>query len=336
LTHKKPTIYDLAELAQVSASTVSAILSGTWRQRRISDETARRVQQLAQAHQFNINRQASGLRKMRSGMIGMIVPLHDNRYFSSMSQTFERLARERRWCPIVACTLRDPELELETVNTLISYRVEYLVVAGATDPDSISRLCSSHGVAHVNVDLPGTLTPSVISDNRWGAERLTQALIARSTPIAEPLRDRIHFLGGLATDHSTRSRIDGFITAVQASFGGFDAAQVDTCGYEADLAEQAIGRLIHRLGGLPRGLLVNSTIAFEGVLRVLKTIAPDELRQTAIGCYDWDPFATCLSFPLLMVRQDVDTMIGEAFKIIDSGVFECDKVIEIKPLLMLE
>jgi LacI family fructose operon transcriptional repressor len=336
MTNKKSTIYDLAALAQVSASTVSAILNGTWRQRRISADTARRVQHLAQAHQFNINRQASGLRKMRSGMIGMIVPLHDNRYFSSMSQTFERMARERQWCPIVASTLRDPALELETVNTLISYRVEYLVVAGATDPDSISRLCSSHGVAHVNVDLPGVLTPSVISDNRWGAERLTDALIARSRPSMDPRRDRIHFLGGLATDHSTRSRIDGFMAAVQAAFGCFDAAQVDACGYEADLAEHALRRLMGRLGGLPRGLLVNSTIAFEGALQVLKTIPLDELQQTVIGCYDWDPFATCLSFPLLMVRQDVEAMIGEAFKIIDSGVFERGKVIEIKPRLMLE
>lgn len=336
MAHRKSTIYDLAALAQVSASTVSAILNGTWRQRRISDDTARRVQDLALTHQFNINRQASGLRKMRSGMIGMIVPLHDNRYFSSMSQTFERMARARQWCPIVASTLRDPALELETVNTLISYRVEYLVVAGATDPDSISRLCSSHSVAHVNVDLPGALTPSVISDNRWGAERLTSELIARSRPAADPLRNRIHFLGGLATDHSTRSRIEGFALAVQTAFGCFDADQVDACGYEADLAEQAITRLIGRLGGLPRGLLINSTIAFEGVLRVLKKLSPAELQQTVIGCYDWDPFANCLSFPLLMVRQDVDAMIGEAFNIIDSGKFERGKLIEIKPQLVLE
>ncbi len=98
-----------------------------------------------------------------------------------MAQVFEKLARERHWYPIVVSTLRDPALELETVQTLISYRIEYLLVVGATDPDSVSRVCRNHGVAHVNVDLPGTTATSVISDNYWGAQQLTQALIDRST-----------------------------------------------------------------------------------------------------------------------------------------------------------
>ena len=138
MNKRKFTIHDLAELAGVSASTVSAVLNGNWQQRRIADATATRVRELALTHKYTINRQASGLRKGRSGLIGMIIPMHDNRFFSGMSQVFEKLARERHWYPIVVSTLRDPALELETVSTLISYRIEYLVVAGATDPDSIS------------------------------------------------------------------------------------------------------------------------------------------------------------------------------------------------------
>ena len=42
--------------------------------------------------------------------------MHDNRFFSSMSQTFERLARERQLHPIVASTLRDPQLEVGQVS----------------------------------------------------------------------------------------------------------------------------------------------------------------------------------------------------------------------------
>ena len=334
MNKRKSTIYDLAQLANVSASTVSAVLNGNWKQRRIAEATARRVQRLAVTHKYSVNRQASGLRKSRSGLIGMIIPMHDNRFFSSMSQVFERRARERHWYPIVVSTLRDPSLETETVGTLISYRIEYLVVAGATDPDSVSRLCRGHGVAHVNVDLPGTRATSVISDNYWGAQQLTQALIDRSVPLRAARRNRAHFIGGIATDYATRRRMDGFADVIRTRFGRVDPDQIDACGYEGDLAEAAVRVLYTRLGGLPRALFINSTIALEGVVRFLKTLAPSELDRCAFGCYDWDPFASVLTFPLLMVRQNVEGLLGEAFRIIDSRSFAEKRIIEIKPELV--
>jgi LacI family fructose operon transcriptional repressor len=334
MSHKKSTIYDLAKLADVSPSTVSAVLNGTWRERRIAAATAQRVEQLATARRFSMNRQASGLRTNRSGLIGMIIPLHDNRFFSSMAQVFEQLARQRRWYPIVVSTLRDPALELETVATLISYRIEHLVVVGATDPDSVSLLCKSHGVAHVNVDLPGTKATSVISDNYWGAQQLTERLIERSKPQRAALRNRAYFVGGLASDHATRRRIEGFSDVVAARCGAVDPAQIDACGYEPDLAEAAVRALVQRLNGLPRALFVNSTIALEGVVRFLMTLPPAELERCTFGCYDWDPFARILSFPVLMVRQNVEGLLAQAFDIIDRGSYAEARVIEVKPELM--
>src|SRR4029078_853096 len=108
---------------------------------------AQRISALAAQHAFTVNRQASGLRTSRSGLIGMIIPLHDNRFFSGMAQAFEKLARQRHLYPIVASPLRATRLELETVRTLISYRVESMLVAGATDPDAISGVCRPPGVA---------------------------------------------------------------------------------------------------------------------------------------------------------------------------------------------
>ena len=149
-----------------------------------------------------------------------------------------------------------------------------------------------------------------------------------------PQRDKAYFVGGIATDHATRRRMDGFADAVKERFGEIDAEQIDACGYDGDLAEAAVGRLDRRLGGLPRALFVNSTISLEGVVRFLKTLPAAELERCAIGCYDWDPFAGVLSFPVLMVRQDVEGLLGEAFRIIDAGLFAEKRIIEIKPQLL--
>ena len=104
----------------------------------------------------------------------MILPLHDNRYFSSLSQAFEAEARRLGLCPIVVSTLRDPDEEERTVATLISHNVDSLFIAGATDPDPLSRMCSDAGIPHINVDLPGTLAASVVTDNFYGACKLTR------------------------------------------------------------------------------------------------------------------------------------------------------------------
>ena len=134
-------------------------------------------------------------------------------------------------------------------------------------------------VAHVNVDLPGRKTTSVISDNFWGAQQLTLELIAKSRPLRAAARNRPYFLGGLAADHATARRIEGFSDAVRTELGELDPAQIDACGYEPDLAEAAIAALYKRLKGLPRALFVNSTIALEGVVRFLKTLPHDELDR---------------------------------------------------------
>ena len=75
----------------------------------------------------------------------------------------------------------------------------------------------------------------------------------------------------------------------------------------------AVRALHRRLKGLPRALFVNSTIALEGVVRFLMTLPRAELERCTFGCYDWDPFARVLSFPVLMVRQNVEGMLEEAF-----------------------
>lgn len=328
---RKPTIYDLAELAGTSASTVSAVINGTWQQRRIGAATAERVRALAERHRYSVNRQASGLRTSQSGLIGMIIPTHEDRFFGMLSQAFDGLARQRGLQPIVASTLRDPALEIATVKSLISHQVDHLIVTGATDPDAVGRLCRHHHVMHVNVDLPGKAAPSVISDNRWGALQLARILVERSRPQRAAARNRLYFIGGAAGDYAIEQRVRGFADAVEPAFGAVQPAQLRTCGYEVPAAERAMAALHAELGGLPRGILFASSVALEGAVRFLKTLPAEDLAACTFASYDWDPFAAGLKFPVHMMCQDVDALLAEAFRIIDGGRAPKGRVVEIRP-----
>jgi LacI family transcriptional regulator, fructose operon transcriptional repressor len=319
---RKTTIYDVATASGVSASTVGAILNGTWSKRRISKDLAARVLAVATTLGYRQNRQASALRTQRSGLIGMILPLHDNRYFSSLSQAFEAEARKRDLCPMVVSTLRDPDIEKRTVATLLSHNVDLLFIAGATDPDPLSRMCAEAGIPHINVDLPGSLAVSVVTDNYFGA--------CDSAPAT------MHFIGGIPTDFNTTERVRGFRDVLIADTGGPpDTGQIDTCGYGPEEAERSFRRLLDRLGALPGGLFVNSTIAFEGIFRVLKELPDEAFRGMSVGCYDWDPFLSHLHFPVAMVRQDAKRLIEKAFRIIDDNTYGASRIHLIKPEMLL-
>jgi LacI family fructose operon transcriptional repressor len=329
---KKTTIYDLAELAGTSASAVSAVLNGNWKKRRISSQLAERITRLAEEQGYAVNMQARLLRREKSKIIGMIVPKYDNRYFGSIVETFETMARERGLFPIITCTRRDPELEIEAARTMLSYQVEWLISTGATDPDRITDICSAAGVRSLNLDLPGSKAPSIISDNFQGARELTRRILInseRKLGSAHPLL----FIGGRGSDHNTAERVRGFRTAHAEIGVPVDENHILTCGYAPEKAESSLQALAESEGRLPNGMFVNSTISLEGVMRWIKRSHHYLGRSPVIGCFDWDPFAALLADEIEMVRQDVQGMLDAVFGIIDQGS-SSEALIEIPPVFV--
>lgn len=324
---EKPTIKDIARLAEASPSTVSAVLNDTWQGRRISAETAERVRRIALAEGYRANLQARGLRRGRSGLAGLVLPLHDNRFFAGLSQAFEAEARARGLSPLVVSTRRDPEEERRAVGTLLAHSVDALVIAGTCDPAGSHRLCASARAAHVFVDLPGSGAPSVISDNRAGAVLLTGALMDAMRPGGSPW-----FLGGRAGDHATAERIAGFREEA-ARRGCPTDGRVVACGYTPARARAELAALCDRLGGLPDALFVNSIMAFSGALEFLVTLPPEAFAGKVIGCYDYDPFAAFLQFPVHMIRQDAAGLMSQAFRLLDRGAGGVE-VISVPPALV--
>lgn len=329
----RPTIKDIARLSEASPSTVSAVLTGSWKARRISESLAARVQAVAREQGYAANRQARGLRRGRSDMVGLIVPMHDNRFFAAVAQSFEAEARARGWCPVVVSTLRDPHEEVRTAERLVSHAVDALVIAGATDPAALGALCRAAGVAHVYLDLPGPDAPSVVSDNHAGAMLLTDTMLDHAAVGPAGLRARAHFIGGSSADQASARRIEGFRDALARRDRPFAPDQVIACGYAPSLARDAVAALHDRLGGLPAVVFINSLTAFEGAMTHFATLAPADFAGTVIGCYDYDPLASFLPFPVHMVRQDAEALVARAFALIDAEARE-PVLIEVAPDLV--
>lgn len=330
---KKATIYDLSVLSGASASTVSAVLNGTWRKRRISEETAGKILTLAKAKRYTANLQARGLRSSKSGLVGLLVPVYENRFFSSMAQAFEAEARKRGLSPMVVSGRRDPEAERKTVETLIAYSIDALFIAGVANPDGVHQVCADAALPHVNLDLPGKLASSVISDNRYGAELLTSAILQHASRSDRLSPEDVVLFGG-HDDHASLERIAGFHAAKNAYFEAeCSDGDVEKTGYSPRMTELVLDHYFKRNGRLPRCFFVNSSINFEGLLRFMGRHDADVVSDIVVGCFDYDPFASFLSFPVYMIKPDISKMIEIGFELLETAPSE-PLVTIIKPQLI--
>lgn len=314
---KKATIYDLSTRSGASASTVSAVLNGTWRKRRISEETAKRIMSLAKELKYTANLQARALRSSRSGLAGLLLPVYDTRFFSSMAQTFEVQARNRGLLPVVVSGRRDPEEERRVVETLVAYSIDSLFIAGATDPDGVHRVCARANIPHVNIDLPGELASSVISDNRQGAKALTAAIIHHAQQMGPLSPDDVYMFGG-RDDHASRERIIGFHSAKAEIFGCGTGDDMESTGYSPSMTALAFERFYDRHGSLPRCFFINSSINFEGLLRFMGKHDGEVFGDIVVGCFDYDPFGSFLPFPVYMIRPNISEMLEKGFELLES------------------
>jgi LacI family transcriptional regulator, fructose operon transcriptional repressor len=330
---RKTTIYDIAQRSGASPSTVSAVLNGTWSKRRISAKTVEHVSRIAAEIGYAINMQARGLRQARSGLVGMIIPMHDHRFFSSLGQEFDTQARNRGFCPVIASTLRSPAEEKRIVETLISYAIDALFIAGATDLDQLGAICAAANLRHVYVDLPGRDAPSVVTDNFKGAQQLTRKIIGEMPRHLNGARAKAYFLGGSDHDFATAHRVEAFRKTASETGEPVGPDQILQCGYSPRAAAEAISQLCDRLGGLPAGLFVNSLTAFQGVMSHFVRLPTEAFSDSAIGCFDYDPFASFLQFPVFMIRQDSNQLIAKAYELLDSGETS-SVVIEVEPELI--
>lgn len=309
------TIYDVARRVGASPSTVSAALNGSWKERRIRPETVDRIKAVARELGYSANLQARGLRKATSGLVGMILPVHDNRFFASLSQAFTAEARQRGQVPVIVSTLREAQEETDALRRLLAHAVDGMMLVGTTAPTRLSALCRDNGVAHVFVDQPYDGAPSVVSDNVAGVRSLAEALLDGASPDAAA---GLVFLGGDDRLYATAQRIKGVRQALAARGHTARPDQVIACGYRRADAREALAALHGRLGRLPPALIVNSIDCLEGALEFLKELPDETIAACRLGVWDHDPLGELWRFPILMVRQRAGALVREAYRHLDG------------------
>ena len=292
-------IADLAELAGVTAGTVSRALSGKGF---ISEKTRERIRALAEEHNFRPNVLARNLRTQRTGAISVVIPLGHEKgqhisdpFFMTMLGYLADELTERGFELILSRVIPESDDWIERI--VDSGRSDGVIVIGQSDQaEALDRVAARYvPLVAWGGYYKGQKHCTVGSDNFLGG-----ALAARH--LAERGCRKIAFFGDPVSVEISQ-RLEGCRSALVAA-GMMGQPTVLPAHLAEDVNADEIEAYFTGDSDRPDGVVAASDVVAMSALLTLmrKSIAvPDEVR--IIG-YDDLPIASRTSPKLTTIRQD--------------------------------
>lgn len=247
----RASIKDIAHLAQVSPSTVSRALAGS---ERISDDTRRRVQTIAQELGYTPSQAARSLVTGASQSIAIVAPSLADPFLAVVMAGIERESLAAGYHLVVASTAGEAGREIEGVRMVLGQQPDGLIVLSSRAGKAYQQLLPGLDipVVFVNSDQPGEQVFSIATDNEHGGWLATRHLL-------ELGHRRIAYLGGPSQGRSQQARAAGYRRAL----------------HEAGLSFEP-GRILPGDGSIAAGRRSLAGIAAQ----------PPAQRPTAVFCYN--------------------------------------------------
>lgn len=306
-----PTVYDVAEQANVSIATVSRVFRKPDAVRAVTRE---RVMAVAREMGYVPSGSARGLASRSTGVLGLCFPDYDDSesdgdgaemtlYSDEIIRGMERAARRHGYALLIAASLAGGAENLvasvagrvdgfavlaRTVPTeeleIVSRRLPVVMLAGPREIDHLDH------VEVANFDGESELTRHLIEDH--GLTRLA-------------------FVGGLADSPDARARFLGFRHACRAA--GLPAPDEPEVRGGLTQAEgrSATERLLGRGGPLPQAMLFANDQMAVGALQVLERHGLRVPDDVAVTGFDGIPLSRLVRPSLTTVRQPAGR-VGEA------------------------
>ncbi len=292
------TIKDIARELNVSSSTVSRALKDY---PGISDETKRKVKEVAEKLNYRPNAIALSLRKSRSFTIGVIIPEVVHFFFSTVISGIEEVASSRGYNVILSQTNESLAREKSSIETMLSNQIDGFLVSFSketTDFEHFSKLLD-HGYSIVFFDrvpdIPHAI--NVMVDDYRGAYNATSHLISQGY-------NRIVHLAGPKNLSISKERERGYREALSNHGVNIDPNLIVECAYgTSDEASKITEKLFKSLNEKPDAIFANNDMAAVGAMLACKSLGYNIPNDVGIvGFSNWQ-FCSMIEPTLSSVSQ---------------------------------
>jgi len=299
---RRPSVTDVARLAQVSVGTVSNVLN---RPDRVAPATRDRV--TAAIDELGFVRNASA-RQLRSGeitTIGAVVLDIANPFFTEMARGIEDRLAEDDLTLMLASSDENPEREARYLRLFAEHGVRGVLATPSHGSIDALLALREKGIPVVLLDhtSPVPELSSVAVDDVTGGGLAIEHLLSLG-------HRRIAFINGPLTLRQCIDRRDGVVQTLVAH--GLDPAdalvEISVDNLNADAGDVALREMLARPGERPTAVFCVNDLTALGVLRALRESSIAVPEQMAVVGYDDVSFASMLATPLTSVRQPMHTL----------------------------
>jgi LacI family transcriptional regulator len=178
---KKILIHDIAKHLDVSIATVSLVLNGKAKEKRISDTLAERVLKYVEEVGYKPNQLAKSLRTGKTHVIGLMVEDIANPFFATVAALIEKKALARGYRIIYCSTNNDTNKARDLLAMFQERHVDGYILALPNGVEAEVSALVRRGKALVLFDrlLSGVLTNAVVVDSASGMYEATQHLLGQ-------------------------------------------------------------------------------------------------------------------------------------------------------------
>jgi LacI family transcriptional regulator len=201
----RTTIRDVARLADVSVATVSAVINGKGV---VSEKLTRRVRRAIEALNYHPDHVARSLRVQRTHILGMVMPQIASPFFAEILRGAEDLACQQRYSILICNSRGNSEQEMSHLSTLISRRVDGILLASADAHFAYHRLFPSHFPLVLFDRIPAGFTGTAVTTNN------TEASFEATNHLIGLGHRRIAIIAGPPGVSTSDERVEGFRKAM--------------------------------------------------------------------------------------------------------------------------
>jgi len=309
------TIKDVSELAQVSQSTVSRVLTG---HARVAAETKEKVLKAIEQLDFQPNFSAQSLASKRSNSIGMLVETLDGPYYPSVVSAAERTARDNNFHLIPTFGGFKRSDELDAIKFLKSKQVDGLIIhtGKLSDDDILEIIKKTPATVLLNHYIPEIAENCIGLDDELGGYLATKHLLDNG-------HTKIGCITGPLNQNDSRDRLQGYRTALAEHGIRYDANLIVEGRFDLINNHAAPRRLLERDTQITAIFCLNDHIAL-GVYDVLQERNISIADEISVVGFDNSMFSPHVSPKLTTVNFPTGKLAAEATKKVLSLINKTD------------